>query len=121
VTVHGEPRLPTDAEAAAAEEFVRNWYVRHVALDSGRSSTWTTGLGAARMVAAIVRGDDELWPASVVLRGEYGIDGVAVSVPVTLGRDGAETVHEWELTENQLTALRTAGELVRGLAAGIDG
>jgi malate dehydrogenase len=120
VTVSGVPRTPTEDEAAAAEEFVRTWYVRHVALDSGRSSTWTTGLGAARMVAAIVRGSDELWPASVVLRGEFGIDGVAISVPVTLGRDGAGAIHEWDLTEEQLAGLRAAAELVRGLASGID-
>jgi len=120
VTVSGAPRVPTESEAAAAVEFVRGWYVRHVALDSGRSSTWTTGVGVARMVAAIVRGDDGVWPASVALEGEYGIDGVAVGVPVTLGPGGAETIHEWELTEAQLEALHAAAELVRGLAAGID-
>ena len=65
----GSMILILNSDAAAAEEFVRTWYVRHVALDSGRSSTWTTGLGAARMVAAVVRGSDELWPASIVLRG----------------------------------------------------
>jgi malate/lactate dehydrogenase len=121
VAVSGVSRVPTDGEARAAEEFVRTWYVRHVALDSGRSSTWTTGLGAARMVAAIVRGGDEVWPASLVLRGEYGIDGVAVSVPVTLGPGGAEAIHEWELTHEQLAALREAAELIRGLAAGLAG
>jgi len=119
VRVSGVPRLPTESEAAAAEEFVRGWYVRHVALDSGRSSTWTTGVGAARMVAAIVRGGDGLWPASVALEGEYGIEGVAVGVPVTLGPAGAETIHEWDLTDAQLEALRAAAELVRGLASGI--
>jgi len=120
VTVSGVSRVPTESEAAAAEEFVRTWYVRHVALDSGRSSTWTTGLGAARMVAAIVRGGDGLWPASLVLCGEYGIDGVAVSVPVTLGPGGAEAIHEWRLTAEQLAALHSAADLVRGIAAGID-
>ena len=95
-----------------AEEYLRTWYVRHVALDSGRSSTWTSGLGVARMVAAL-DGDGELWPASVVLDGEYGIDGVAVSVPVTLGRGGAEQIHEWELSPADLDALRASAEFVR--------
>ncbi len=35
---------------------MRSWYVWHVALNSGRTSTWTTGLGVARMVAAIAYG-----------------------------------------------------------------
>lgn len=95
------------------------WYPRHVALDSGRSSTWTSGLGVARMVAAL-DGDGELWPASVVLDGEYGIEGVALTVPVTIGRGGAEQIHEWELGAADLTALRAAAELVRAAVASVD-
>jgi malate dehydrogenase len=119
VSVGGVARVPTEAEAAAAVEYLRTWYVRHVALDSGRASTWTTGLGVARMVSAIVNDAGDLWPASLVLRGEYGIDGVAVSVPVALGAGGAVAIQEWALRPGQLAALRASAELVRGLVAGI--
>ena len=51
VRVSGEPVALAPEQAAAAERFVRSWYERHVALDSGRSSTWTSGHGLARMVA----------------------------------------------------------------------
>ncbi|MGZ4354755.1 MAG: malate dehydrogenase [Gaiellaceae bacterium] len=113
VTVNGEPVRPTPEQAAAAEEYFRTWYVRHVALDSGRSSTWTSGLGVARMVEALLGGDGELWPVSLVLEGEYGIDGVAVTVPVTIGRGGAGQIHEWQLGARELAALHEAAELVR--------
>jgi malate/lactate dehydrogenase len=119
--VDGALATLTGAQAAAAEEYVRTWYVRHVALDSGRSSTWTSGLGVARMVAALVRPELAIWPASLVLDGEYGIADVAVSVPVTLGPGGAEEIHEWELAADDLSALRGSAELVREVAAGIDG
>ncbi|HEY8703398.1 MAG TPA: hypothetical protein VIL98_01500 [Gaiellaceae bacterium] len=112
VSVDGVQVHPTADQAAAAEEYLRTWYVRHVALDSGRSSTWTSGLGVARMVAAI-DGAGELWPASVVLDGEYGIEGVAVTVPVTIGRAGAEQIHEWVLGADDLEALRASAEFVR--------
>jgi malate/lactate dehydrogenase len=118
VTVDGDPAGPTDEQKAEAEGYFRSWYPIHVGLDSGRSSTWTSGLGVARMAAAL-DGDGELWPASVVLEGEYGIDGVAVTVPVTLGRAGAEAVHEWELAPDELDALRASAELVRTAADGI--
>ena len=120
VDVDGEHVRPTVEQAASAEEYLRTWYVRHVALDSGRSSTWTSGLGVARMVAAL-DGDGELWPASVVLDGEYGIEGVAVTVPVAIGRGGAEQIHEWELGPDDLDALRASAELVRAAAESIDG
>ena len=116
--MNGAPVHPTPEQAAAAEEYFRTWYPRHVALDSGRSSTWTSGLGVARMVAAL-DGDGELWPASVVLDGEYGIEGVAVTVPVTIGRGGAEQIHEWELGPDDLDALRASAEFVRAAVESI--
>jgi malate/lactate dehydrogenase len=118
VRVDGVPVRPTRDQAAAAEEYLRTFYVRHVALDSGRSSTWTSGLGVARMVAAL-DGPGELWPASVVLDGEYGLEGVAVTVPVTIGRSGAGQIHEWELTPDELTALHASAEVVREAAVAI--
>jgi malate/lactate dehydrogenase len=65
--------------------------------------------------------EENVWPASVVLAGEYGIDGVAVSAPVTLGRGGAERIHEWELPDDSLNALRASAELVRAATAAVDG
>jgi malate/lactate dehydrogenase len=70
------------------------------------------------MVSAL-DGDGELWPASVVLDGEYGIAGVAVTVPVTIGRGGAEQIHEWALRPSDLDALHESAELVRAAAASI--
>ncbi len=113
VTAGGVRVQLTDEQIAVAEEYRHTWYVRHVALDSGRSSTWTSGLGVARMVTAIADGGDELWPASVVLAGEYGISGVAVSVPVTLGPGGAEQIHEWELAPADLVALQASAAFVQ--------
>jgi malate dehydrogenase len=110
------------AQRAAAVEFVRSWYVRHVALDSGRSSTWTTGHGVARMVAALsgAAGLSELWPASVALEGEYGVgDGVALTVPARLGSGGLVGVEEWPLDPEERSALERAAAFVAGAAAAI--
>jgi|tagenome__1003787_1003787.scaffolds.fasta_scaffold20936757_2 malate dehydrogenase len=118
VTLNGAPVTLTPGQIAVAEEYRRSWYPRHVALDSGRSSTWTSGLGLARMVTAL-GGSGELWPASIVLEGEYGIHGVAVTVPATIGRGGAEHIHEWELGADELAALHASAEFVRTAVAGI--
>jgi malate dehydrogenase len=109
----------TPEQAESAVSYLLTWYARHVALDSGRSSTWTSGLGVARMVAAIAGDTAELWPASLLLDGEYGIAGTAIGVPVTLGRAGAVEVHEWDLSPGDLVALRESAEVVRAAAASI--
>ncbi len=118
---HGDAAVPvfsrvrpaglSEAQRAEAAGFVRGWYRRHVALDSGRSSTWTSGLGVARMACALL-GPGEPWVASAVLRGEYGIEGVAVGVPVRLSREGAE-VEEWKLASDELAGLQAAAAVVR--------
>lgn len=109
---------PTAQQRAVAEEYLRTWYVKHVALDSGRSSTWTSGLGVSRMLGALA-GDGELWPASLVLEGEYGIEGVAVTAPVTLARGAAAEIHEWELAPSEREALLASAAFVREAVAGI--
>lgn len=121
VTVAGEPVALTAAQRAVAEDFLRNWYIRHVALDSGRSSTWTSGHVMARMIAELHGPPTaQLWPASVVLDGEYDIAGVALTVPVTLGHGGVERIHEWELTEDQAAGLHAGADVVRASLAAVD-
>ena len=93
--VDGVAFAPQPRQAAAAEEFLRTWYVRHVALDSGGPRP---GLGPRRRTdGGGARRRRRVWPSSVVLEGEYGIEGVAVTVPVTIGRRGVEQIHEWKL------------------------
>jgi malate/lactate dehydrogenase len=116
VELDGAPLELSPEQIAVAEAYRRGWYPRHVALDSGRSSTWTSGLGIARMITAL-DGDGELWPASLVLDGEYEIEGVAVSVPITVGRSGAQRIHEWDLGEHDRAALLTSAEFVRTAVA----
>ena len=114
---HGDGAVPIfsrvrpfvdDAQRARAHAFVREWYRRHVALDAGRSSTWTSGTGIARMLAAMARDDGEQWVASVLLDGEYGLHDVATGVPVTLGPRGLVAVQEWALAPDELAALQAS-------------
>lgn len=118
VRVNDETVALSAQQRAAAEDFVRSWYVRHVALDSGRSSTWTTGHGVARMVDALL-GDGALWPASVVLDGPYGVRDIALSVPVVLGGGGVRSVQEWPLTDDEAQAMAAAARAVRAAADAI--
>ena len=55
------------------------------------------------MVKAIAGGADPPWPASIMLDGEYGISGVSLSVPVSLGPRGAAVILTTHL-EARITA-----------------
>jgi malate/lactate dehydrogenase len=122
VTLDGAAVALDDAQRGAVMEFVSGWYVRHVALRTHppRSSTWTSGLGIARMVRACLDPEgDELWPASIMLCGEYGLDGVSLSVPVRVGGGGARGIEEWELGAGEIDALHAGARVVREAADGL--
>ncbi len=75
---HGEHQVPSwdrvflggevvplgPEQVARAQEYVGTWYTKHVALDSGRTSTWTTGLGAAATILAMVDESADPFPVS---------------------------------------------------------
>jgi malate dehydrogenase len=112
VAVGGEPIELTEQQRRAAEEYADTWYARHVALDSGRTSTWTTGLGTARLIEAMATGSDTLLPASVLLEGEYGVHGVSLTMPVRLGRQGVRHIERWDLSAGEIDGLSKAAARV---------
>jgi len=112
VAVNGTPVRLNEAERDAAREYLDTWYVRHVALDSGRTSTWSSGLGAAHLVRALSGDRSVTVPACVVLNGEYGLHGVGVGVPAVLGRGGLRSIAEWEIERDELDALRASAKRV---------
>ncbi len=53
-------------------------------------------------------------PVSVMLEGEYGIDGVVLGVPCHLGLSGLLDVVELPLSEDEGAKLKTAADAIRG-------
>jgi malate dehydrogenase len=67
------------------------------------------------MIKAIGSDSDNVLPASVLLEGEYGIEGVFVGVPVKLGRKGVASIVELSLGDDDLAALRSSAQAVKEL------
>lgn len=108
VELDENPLVLTTAQRHAARDYLLGWYPRWVALGVPRTSTWTSGSGISAMVRAIVTDSNEMWPASMVLRGEYGITGTAVGVPVRLGGGGAREIEQWTLADDERRAMLAA-------------
>ncbi len=67
----------------------------------GYSSNHAPGAGVAVMAEAIKRDEKRAFLASVVLRGEYGVEGIPACVPVVLGREGVERIIELDMVEDE--------------------
>jgi malate/lactate dehydrogenase len=117
VTVNGMPTELTARQRYVVRDYVENWYVRHVALDSGRTSTWSSGIGGALMIEALTLSSPTPFPASFVLDGEYGVFGVSSSTPALLGPEGIRESAPVTLAADELAALKESATKIADLAA----
>lgn len=76
------------------------------------SAFYAPGMSIAKMVLAIAGDTHETMPCCALLSGEYGIDDVAISVPVVLGAKGIERIVELDFNEEELTALQHSAATV---------
>lgn len=114
-TVGGVP-ITQLLETARLEEIVqrtRDGGAEIVGLLKQGSAFYAPAAGVVDMVAAILRDEGRVLPASVLLRGEFGIEDSLVGVPVKLGAGGVEEIIECELSGEELAALRASAEHVR--------
>jgi malate dehydrogenase len=68
---------------------------------------------AADLAEAVHRDSRRIIPVSVMFTGQYGIEGVAMSLPAIIGRNGVERVLEPRLTPDELGVLRESAGVVR--------
>lgn len=75
-------------------------------------------MAVARIAAAIIRDEHAVLPISTVLGGEYGLSGLALSVPAVVGRHGVEAVLEIPLDDREREGLlASAAQLAEVLAS----
>lgn len=79
------------------------------------SAYYAPAAAVAKMVECIVRDKRRILPCSAYLRGEYGIEGLFVGVPVMLGMNGVEKIVELELLPEEREALHTSASAVRNV------
>jgi malate dehydrogenase len=118
-TVGGRPlaELVDDATLERLYTRTRDAGAEIVALLKKGSAYYAPSASVARMIEAIAGRVAEPLPVCAWCTGQYGIDGVYVGVPAVLSRDGVEEIVELDLNDDELQALRTAAEGIRGKCA----
>jgi malate dehydrogenase len=79
------------------------------------SAYYAPAASVFRMLHAIKDDSGDVLPVSVMLQGEYGIEGVFAGVPVKLGGKGLMSVEEFSLSDSDLSSLRSSAKAVKDL------
>ena len=79
----------------------------------GTSAWYAPGAAVSSLVQAIACDQKKMFPCSVYLEGEYGMNDICIGVPVILGRNGIEKIVEIDLNDAEKTNMRESAEAVR--------
>ena len=109
------PELMKPERIAELVQRTRTGGAEIVALLKSGSAFYAPASSVMHMVDSILNDRKRVLPCAVLLRGEYGIDGLVVGVPVVLGATGVERLIEVSLTPDEKAALMASADSVRGL------
>ncbi len=95
--------------------------VVNTAYDVVQSKGWTnTGIamGVCRLAKAVLFDEHAVMPVSMPLKGEYGLQDVALSMPSIIGRHGVEKRIPLHLPEEELALLKKSAESIQAVLRG---
>ena len=84
------------------------------------STYYGIAMAVSRIAECIVRDEQAVLPVSTVLGGEYGLSGVALSIPAIVGKGGVEAILEIPLSESERLALGASAAQLRDVIAQLD-
>lgn len=70
-------------------------------------------MSVRRICEVIMRDEKSILPVSHIMHGAYGIDGVALSMPAIVGRNGIETDIPIELGEEEVQKLKESADALK--------
>lgn len=83
------------------------------------SAYYAPGAAACKMAMAVLKDAHHIYPASVYLQGEYGLEDICFGVPVVLGKVGVERIIQLDLNDEEVDAMRRSAGLIRGTMANL--
>ncbi len=121
-TVAGVPlsdRLPKERIDALVKR-TQEGGAEIVSLLKTGSAYYAPSAAIATMVDAIMTDSKKIMPCAALCRGEYGVDGLFVGVPVKLGRRGVEEIVKLSLSKDEQAALAKSAAVVKELCTLVD-
>ena len=76
----------------------------------GTSAWYAPGAAVSSLVHSIACNHKKIFPCSVLLEGEYGLNDLCIGLPVVLGKNGIEEIIDIQLNDQELIALKDSAE-----------
>lgn len=85
-----------------------------------RATYYGVAMAVKRICEVIVRDEKSILPVSTAMHGEHGVDGVVLSMPCIVGKDGIETKVPITLNQTEEEQLLNSARVLRDIIATLD-
>ncbi len=102
----------TEAMRRIAEDVKNSAYE---IIEKKSATYYGIAMSVKRVCEAIVRNEESILPVSSVRHGEYGIEGVALSLPAVVGKDGIESTVPLNLSYRETEELKKSADTLRSV------
>jgi L-lactate dehydrogenase len=82
-------------------------------IDAKGSTNFAVGLALVRITAAVLRDQKSMMTVSVVPEGEFGLNGLALSIPCIITNKGVERVVASPLSDDEISKLHNSAGVIR--------
>ena len=89
-------------------------------IEKKRATYYGIAMSVKRICECIVRNERSILSISSMMHGEYGIEGIALSMPAIVGFDGVETHVPISLNEEEQKQLQASAATLKNVAASLD-
>lgn len=76
-------------------------------------------MAVARIAECLVKDEQAILPVSAGLQGEYGLSGLALSLPSVIGKNGIEKILEIPLSESESAGLQDSAAQLKAVIDGL--
>ncbi len=89
-------------------------------IEKKHATYYGIAMAVVRICRAVLKDEKSVLPVSTTLKGSYGINGCALSVPAIVGRNGIEGLVPVSLSEDERDRLAASAEVLKKNMADID-
>lgn len=80
-----------------------------------KATNYGIAMSVKRICEAIVRNERSILPVSTIMRGEYEIDDVSLSMPSIVGKNGVETIVPISLSFEEQNSLQKSAQALKNI------
>ena len=88
-------------------------------IERKKATYYGIAMAVKRICEAIVRDEKSVLPVSNMMHGAYGIEGITLSMPAIVGKNGVELQMPISLDGNEALALKASADLLKKIAADV--